>query len=248
MSASSWPYPFWIAHRGAGQLAPENTLAALQTGARHGFRMFECDVQLSADGVPFLLHDATLQRTTSGQGTASQQPWSALARLDAGRWHSRACAGEPIPTLETVARWCLANGYQLNLEIKPMPGQESATGHAVAEAAARLWPPAAVPPLLTSFAAGALQAARQTAPHLPRGLLLDQWPGGWADTAQRLGCAAIVAHHPLWNEAAMAAVKSIGLRGLSYTVNDETTAQRLIRLGIDGLITDEVARFAPPSR
>ena len=60
---TAWPLPLWIAHRGAGRLAPENTLAAFRTGAAHGFRAFECDVKLSADGVPFLLHDATLERS-----------------------------------------------------------------------------------------------------------------------------------------------------------------------------------------
>ena len=66
--SGGWPYPLWFAHRGAGKLAPENTLAAFRVGAAHGYRAFECDVKLSADGVPFLLHDATLQRTTSGRG------------------------------------------------------------------------------------------------------------------------------------------------------------------------------------
>ena len=61
-----WPYPRWIAHRGAGTLAPENTLAAFRLGASHGYRMFECDVKLSSDGVPFLLHDDTLTRTVAG--------------------------------------------------------------------------------------------------------------------------------------------------------------------------------------
>src|SRR5690606_33654791 len=65
---TTWPYPLWIAHRGAGKLAPENTLAAFRLGAAYGYRAFECDVKLSADGVPFLLHDATLERTTDGQG------------------------------------------------------------------------------------------------------------------------------------------------------------------------------------
>ncbi|MGQ9724788.1 MAG: glycerophosphodiester phosphodiesterase family protein, partial [Tepidimonas sp.] len=80
--------PRWIAHRGAGKLAPENTLAAFELGWRFGWRAFECDVKLSADAVPFLLHDATLERTTSGHGAAGAQPWSALAALDAGSWHS----------------------------------------------------------------------------------------------------------------------------------------------------------------
>ena len=60
-----WPYPRWVAHRGAGKLAPENTLAAFRLGAQYGFRMFECDVKLSADGVPFLMHDATLDRKST---------------------------------------------------------------------------------------------------------------------------------------------------------------------------------------
>ena len=95
---TSWPYPFWIAHRGAGKLAPENTLAAFRVGAEHGYRMFECDVKLSADSVPFLLHDATLDRTTSGHGVAGGLPWEALSQLDAGSWQSRSVAGEPVPS------------------------------------------------------------------------------------------------------------------------------------------------------
>ena len=61
----TWPYPRWIAHRGAGKLAPENTMVAFRLGAQSGWKMFECDVKLSQDGIPFLLHDATLERTTT---------------------------------------------------------------------------------------------------------------------------------------------------------------------------------------
>ena len=75
----AWPYPRWIAHRGAGKLAPETTLAPFRLGARHGYRMFECDAKLSADGVVFLMHDALLTRTTSGSGTGGGLPWSQLS-------------------------------------------------------------------------------------------------------------------------------------------------------------------------
>ena len=135
-----WPYPRWIAHRGAGKLAPENTLAAFRLGARHGYRMFECDAKLSSDGVLFLLHDATLERTTNGHGAAGERSMGELAQLDAGGWHSRAYTGEAMPTLEALARYCLANGHHLNVEIKPTPGQELATGRAVGELLARIWP------------------------------------------------------------------------------------------------------------
>ena len=122
MTLAAWPYPRWIAHRGAGKLAPENTLAAFRLGASHGYRAFECDVKLSADGVPFLLHDATLERTTPDTGTAGDLTWRELSRLDAGAWHSRAFAGEPLPSLEAIARYCIRNGFALNIELKPTPG------------------------------------------------------------------------------------------------------------------------------
>ena len=241
----AWPYPRWIAHRGAGKLAPENTLAAFRLGAQHGYRMAECDAKLSADGVVFLLHDATLERTTSGQGIGGEQPWSALSRLDAGGWHSRQHAGEPLPALTALARFCLANAFLLNIEIKPTPGLEEATGRAVALEAARLWAQVPTPPLLTSFQPHALAGAQATAPHLPRGLLLESLWDGWLDVARQLGCVAIVCDQVLWNAALMATVHGAGLRALAYTVNEPDMAERLWGLGIDSLITDRVDRFAP---
>lgn len=240
-----WPYPRWIAHRGAGKLAPENTLAAFRLGAQFGYRMFECDAKLSADGVPFLLHDATLERTTNGHGTAGEQPWSALSQLDAGSWHSRAHAGEPVATLEALARYCLANGLLLNIEIKPTPGLEAETGRVVAEHAARHWAGQAVPPLLTSFRPESLQAAQAARPELPRGLLLDTLWDGWFDIARRLGCGAVVCNYALWDAATVSRVHGAGMRCLSYTVNDDWVADRLIGLGTDGIITDRVDLFSP---
>ncbi len=242
---ADWPYSRWVAHRGAGKLAPENTLAAFRLGAQHGYRMFECDAKLSADGVPFLMHDATLERTTSGHGVAGDQPWHALSQLDAGSWHSRAFAGEPLATLENAARFCLHNGHLLNIEIKPTPGVERRTGEVVARDAQRLWAGQAIPPLLTSFKTEALAGARDTAPELPRGLLLDTLWDGWLDAARDLGCVAIVCNHALWDAHTVAQARDAGLRSLSYTVNDEWAAERLIALGTDGIITDRVDLFNP---
>ena len=240
-----WPYPRWIAHRGAGKLAPENTLAAFRLGAAHGYRCFECDVKLSADGVPFLLHDATLERTTNGQGTAGELPWSALSQLDAGGWHGHIHAGEPLPTLAAVARWIRANGFTLDLEIKPTPGHEEATGRAVALAVRALWAGADPPPLLTSFRPEALRAARDAAPELPRGLLLDTlWPG-WQGVARALDCVAVVTNHLLMDEALIAQLRAEGWRAMVYTVNERADADRLLAQGIDGIVTDDVDRFAP---
>jgi glycerophosphoryl diester phosphodiesterase len=245
VSRVSWPYPRWIAHRGAGELAPENTLAAFRLGAAHGYRAFECDVKLSADGVPFLLHDATLERTTNGQGRAADLPWSDLSRLDAGAWHSRAYAGEPPLTLQALARWIRANGHLLNIEIKPTPGDEWNTGRAVARAVSDLWADAAVPPLLSSFRPESLAGAREVAPGLPRALLLDTlWPGG-LEMSRELGCVAVVTNHLLMDAALRRSLQRAGQRALCYTVNEPADVTRLIALKIDGIITDAVHRFAP---
>ena len=240
-----WPYPLWIAHRGAGKLAPENTLAAFRVGAAHGYRAFECDVKLSADGLPFLLHDDTLERTTDGSGIAGERPWAELSRLDAGAWHSRAFAGEPVASFDAIARFVLRNGYALNIEIKPTAGAEVETGRAVALRAAALWAGAALPPLLSSFRPDALYAAREAAPQLPRALLLSTLWDGWFDIATRLGCAAVVTEQALMDAALAERLHGAGLRALCYTVNDPAGAARLLALGIDGLITDAVDVLSP---
>jgi glycerophosphoryl diester phosphodiesterase len=248
MTPPVWPYPFWIAHRGAGRRAPENTLAAFREGAARGFGMFECDVKLSADDVPFLLHDSELERTTSGVGRAGSHPWAALSRLDAGAWLGAAWAGEPLPTLEAIAHFVLANGFVVNLEIKPTPGTEVHTGHVVARAAAALWSASLPAPLLSSFSVPALASAAASAPALPRALLLDELWEGCLQTAVALGCVAVVAESGLVDAALVEHLAASGLKTLAYTVNEAALADRLRRAGVAGLITDEVELFGALSR
>ena len=246
-ASAAWPYPRWIAHRGAGKLAPENTLAAFRHGASYGYRAFECDVKLSADGVPFLLHDATLERTTNGAGTAGDLTWEDLSRLDAGSWHSRHFAGEPLPRLDAIAAYVMRNGFALNIEIKPTPGTERRTGEVVGQQVLRLWASRhqALPPLFSSFQPAALAGARDTAPEVPRALLLDSLREGWLDEALALGCVAVVANHRALDAAVIARIHGAGLQALCYTVNDGDAARQLEAAGIDGVITDAVDRFAP---
>ena len=249
---TAWPYPSWIAHRGAGRLAPENTLAAFQVGLDHGFQMIEFDVQITADQIPVLMHDATLERTTNGQGPV----WAATARqigqLDAGRWHSAAFEGEAVPTLAQVAQWMQSRGVLANLEIKPAQGLETQTGEQVASVAARLWS-RVTPPLLSSFSVAALEAAKAVAPGLPRALLADvsRWAVAEAPfeailrTALGLSAVAIVIQHAGLDADRIAAAHSAGLRVLTYTLNDAARAQALLSMGLDGVITDAVDCLGP---
>lgn len=238
-------WPLWIAHRGAGKLAPENTLAAFRVGASHGYRAFECDVKLSSDGVPFLLHDSTLDRTTPERGIAGDRPWSQLSRIDAGGWHSRGFAGEPIPSLDAIAGYVQRNGFALNIEIKPTPKIEHTTGVAVGEACTRLWHGVSTPLLFSSFRPESLLGAKESAPEIPRALLVDTlWPQ-WFDIAMSLGCVAVVTNYNIMDTALIDKLHRAGMRALCYTVNDPPEARRLLGLGIDGLITDAVDRFSP---
>ena len=144
-SPLSWPYPRLIAHRGGGNKAPENTLAAFRKGVACGFLMMEYDVKLSADDVPILLHDDTLERTSSGVGRAADFRFTDLARFDFGSWFSDEYAGEPVATLYSVAAYTRAHGIASNIEIKPSTGTENHTGERIAVLARELWSQAAVP-------------------------------------------------------------------------------------------------------
>jgi glycerophosphoryl diester phosphodiesterase len=244
-TSTSWPLPRWIAHRGAGKLAPENTLAAFRMGASFAYRAFECDVKLSQDGVPFLLHDDSLDRTTPARGLAGDVPWRELSQLDAGAWHSAEFAGEPLPNLQNILNYVQKNSFALNLEIKPTPGLELLTGQRVGEACARLWPKASRALVFSSFKPESLLGAQQTAPDIPRALLLDKLWANWWDKAQSLGCVAGVTNYKLMDEALVTRLHQAQMKALCYTVNDAAVAQRLIDWGIDGIITDAVDRFKP---
>ena len=245
VSFENWPYPKRCAHRGAGNLAPENTLAAFRHGASFGYRMFEFDAKLSADGVAILMHDATLERTSNGQGRVAGKSFGELAQLDAGSWHSALYAGEGIPTLERVLRWLSSNGCLANVEIKPCPGREAETGAAVALETQRLADLFAHPPLLTSFSEIALAFARDAAPELPRGLLCTDLPKDWIARSKALGCLAIDPDFMQLSEEMIDQAHANQLRVASYTVNDPEVATRLAEWGLDVLITDWVDRIRP---
>ena len=241
----AWPYPKFCAHRGAGKLAPENTLAAFRLGYEHGYRMAEFDVKLSADGVAFLLHDDTLDRTTNAKGRADALTWRELALADAGTWHSPEYAGEPLPSLAAVAAWSRARHVRMNIEIKPTRGRERETGAAIAFDAASLWAGSDVPPLLSSFSPLALDAAREAASDLPRAWLCEYWVDDWRERVVPLGCIALDLKHTLLTKARVDEIHDAGLRIATWTCNDPARAADLVAWGVDTLITDAVDVIAP---
>ena len=239
-----WPYPGLVAHRGGGSLAPENTVAAIRIGQSLGFRMHEIDVKLSKDEVAFLLHDSTLERTTTGKGPSAERTWIELCEYDSGLWHSEAFRGERIPSFEAVAKALQEKGTMINVEIKPSPGFEARTGEKVAEAAAALWRGAPVPPLLSSFSFEALMAAKRAVPDLPRGFLTRDIVNADWKRLEDLEAVSVHTDYRTFQAENLGRAHARGLRVLLYTVNDPEKARSYLDEGVDSIVTDNLAEFA----
>ena len=112
-------FPRIFAHRGASSLAPENTIAAFSKAMEVGARWFEFDVDIIGDGSLIVIHDDTLDRTTSGSGSYYQLGFSDIRRLDAGRWFSDTYRFERIPEAADALAFAHAQQMGVNLEIKP---------------------------------------------------------------------------------------------------------------------------------
>jgi len=242
----AWHYPRYIAHRCGGALTPENTLAGLRLAARLGYRAVEFDVMLSADGIPLVIHDETLERTTNGSGSVAELSSGELRKLDAGIKHHRAFAGEFLPTLLQTLEGCRALGLSANIEIKPASGHESETGSVVARqvlAHAHDWPNASL--LFSSFSERALAAALAEAPELPRALLVGAVPPDWRSRLQQLECTALhcAARHlqPILAAEIIAAGFPLGC----YTVNRPEEAAPLFAAGVAAIFTDRLDLFDP---
>jgi glycerophosphoryl diester phosphodiesterase len=239
-----WSFPHVLAHRGGGSLAPENTLAGLRIAADHGFRGVEFDAKLTRDGVAILMHDDTLERTSNGLGPIAQAYWNELQRLDAGSWHHPRFRGERIPTLAAALHLCEELQLWANVEIKPCPGREEETGTAVAQEVLGHWT-RATPPLLSSFSPTALEAARDAAPQLQRGLLVAEIPDDWRDQAYRLGCFSLHCEQRAATAALLHDAAAAGYPVLCYTVNRPHVARRLLSLGVSAIVTDRLDLIPP---
>lgn len=239
-----WPYPRIFAHRGGGTLAPENTLAAIRLGQSLGYAAHEFDVKLSRDGVALLMHDATLERTTNGRGRAADLTWDELRRLDAGGWHSEEYAGEPPPSFEQATRALRSQGTTANIEIKPTPGFDAETGRRVAAATRELWKGAPVAPFFSSFSFEALAAAREAAPEIARGWLIDHPTEADWERLRALEAVSLHTNYRKFDLAWIPRLHDAGYRVLLYTVNDPELAAGLLEAGVDALFTDNLAELA----
>lgn len=231
---------FIWAHRGASAAAPENTLAAFGLALQRQADGIELDVHLSGDGVPMVIHDDTLERTSNGRGRVSAWSAEALQALDAGRWFSPAFAGERIPTLEQVLQ-LVGEQARLNIEIK-----SAAAGEAVLALLQR-YPKTSA--LVSSFDHRLLARLRGQAPQLPLGFLVDSpW---WRLSLRRALVSAAESFHPrqdLVCRPLLLACQRAGIKVYPWTVDDPVRQDELRRLGCDGLFTNLPGAAVAPLR
>jgi glycerophosphoryl diester phosphodiesterase len=232
----SWPLV--VGHRGAALSAPENTLAGFCMAAALDVAWVEFDVRLTADGCCILLHDDTLDRTTSGRGPAAALTFEEIRRLDAGAWFGDDFAGQRVPSLEEAIDLLTELKLGAVIELKPHPGAEAATGRAAAMVIAERWPADREPPLISSFKAPALAAARAAAPQFPRALLVGPVPRDWHRQLVALDCIALHADQRRLDRATVASVRDADFPLFAYTVNLPKRAAELFSWGVNAVFSD----------
>lgn len=230
--------PRVIGHRGAAAYAPENTLEGIQEAARRRTRWIEVDAKLTGDGVVILMHDDTLDRTTSGRGAVAGATYRDIRLLDAGAWFGPAWNGAWVPRLADALALLVELDMNANIEIKPCVGREAETAAAVVEVVHRCWPANRPWPLLSSFWRDSLDAARAAAPEIPRGLLIWEPTPDWAIAATALDCVSIHCADQHLTSPWADEIRKAGFGLAVYTVNDRTRAWELLTWGVQCLITD----------
>lgn len=240
--------PRIIGHRGACGLAPENTVASFRKAAELGVRWVEFDVHLSADGVPVVIHDDTVNRTTSGRGKVAKLSLAELQALDAGTWFQPRFQGERVPTLEAIVALLGKLGLGAVVEIKPSPGTEVETAEATVRLLLKRWPDHLPPPMVSSFEIEALERAHEVAPGIARALLVGRVRDGWQHEVDRLGCSALHADQERLDAKTVASVTHAGLPLFAYTVNDAARAADLFRWGVAAVFSDRPDLIEPVAR
>lgn len=226
---------FIAAHRGGQDTLPENTLAAFQRAIESGVEVLETDVQLTSDGVPVLIHDWTLDRTTNGSGPVWDIDFETLRTLDAGQ-------GQTVPTLTEFLDLLAPSGRRAMIELKGAWTPEQA--RLVTDQIADFGLGQRV--LLASFDIVTLAGLQEVAPSIPRLVIARRVLTDPQILADRTGAIGIVTSRTFLESdpGAVDRIHAAGLGVLIYTLNDEDTWQRAVELGVDGIITDRAARLS----
>lgn len=233
--------PVAVAHRGYSNAAPENTLAAIAAAIAVGVAYIEIDTHATRDGVPVIMHDATVDRTSDGSGAVAELTAAEVTALDAGSWFSPAFAGQRVPTLGAVLDLIRGSGSRLLMEVKLGQSRDQVAAM-LAEIETRSMADEVV---VQSFDEQVLRTARELGFDRPLGLLRS-WPDDDPVTAAKAVDAA--AYNPreqavLDRPDLVASLHDAGIAIMPWTVNDPASWRALAELGVDGIITDRAGQY-----
>ena len=233
-----------IAHRGASGYAPENTFAAFRRAIAMGAGFIETDLQLSRDARLVAIHDATVNRTTNGQGAVHDMTLAELRRLDAGSWFGSEFAGERIPTIEEILEFTKKHDVVFYLEMKPSGswGGEHALISALRESGeiART--------VVISFDPAILVGVRKIEPTLMTGLLFEGQISDPLDKAIEIGARQIAVRGDLVSPRLLKEARERDLQVVCWTVNHPGHMRLLVEAGVDGIISDYPDRLLELTR
>jgi glycerophosphoryl diester phosphodiesterase len=238
-------FPAIVAHRGASSTHPENTLPAFEEALRVGAPIVELDVRLSADGVPVVMHDPTVDRTTDGSGAVSELTARELATLDAGRPDEPATVPSLAEVLELVSGRAAVALEIKNLPAEPgfEPDREPAVEAALAEVERTRFEG---PVLVVSFNPSSIEASRAISPEVPTGFLTTEL----VDPHEALRYAVAAGHAMVLpgtrslipvGPAFVQDVHAAGLRIGTWTVDDPEVVRRLLDWGTDAVASNDPA-------
>lgn len=231
-----------VAHRGNSSVAPQNTLAAFEAAWRAGAGSIEIDVQLTADGQVVVIHDDTLDATTSGSGPVGGTDLAGVRSLDAGAWFAPAYAGQRVPTFAEVVDLLLRRpGIDLLLEVKGAWTAEQVRAVTEPVLAAGL----ADRVVVQSFWPETVAALREAAPDLRRGLLVFEVRDDLLDLCAELG---VVACNPyglllVQDPGLVDRLHAAGLQVMVWTLDEPEHWAAAVALGVDAIITDRPDRL-----
>jgi len=233
------------AHRGASGIAPENTLSAIALALDCGTPMIEIDVQYTRDHEMVLFHDDTVERTTNGSGAINELSLHDVQQLDAGSWFSSSFAGERIPKLSDVLEIIRGRAY-VNLEIKPRPDSPEARAETL-ELIEMLRSMSMLDMcLFSSFDHAAIAFVRSVLPTLPT--LALNIPGDTRSPARVVrdsGADGFGCSIEELSPAIMRVCRQFGIPTGVYTVNTEDELNRVVSLGVNGLVTNMPHQIVP---
>jgi glycerophosphoryl diester phosphodiesterase len=215
-----------IGHRGARAREPENTLRALRTGMKCADYV-EVDVRLSRDGVPVAIHDATVDRTTDGEGAVRDLTLRELKTLDAG-------CGEEIPTFQEVID-CVGERCGLFVEIKERDGVEQTCRLLRLRSPEKLF--------VVSFEAAAVKRAGDLIPEAKTGLIVSKAHPDPVEAALSLGADAVLPRFDLAEGALVERAHRHRLLVFPWTLNAPDAWERACAIGADGAASDDPCAF-----